>query len=81
VCGGSDYRTHHIHVVRYGSVEWNNYVNLRDYLNSHEEDAKAYSDLKTQLAGMYPDDREAYTRAKSEMINELLVKAAEQKNK
>ena len=78
VRGGSDYRTHHIHVVRYGYAEWNDYVNLRDYLNCHEEAAKAYSDLKVQLALKYPDDRIAYTRAKSEMISELLIKAAAQ---
>lgn len=75
VRGGSDYRTHHIHVVRYGSSEWNNYINLRDYLNSHEEDAKAYSELKIQLSAKYPDDREAYTNAKGQMINDLLIKA------
>ena len=76
VCGGSDFRTHHIHVVEYGSVLWNNYVNMRDYLNSHEKEAKAYSDLKIRLAEQYPNDRIAYTEAKSKMIDEILIKAA-----
>ena len=77
VRGGSEYRTHHIHVVRHGSTEWNNYVNMRDYLNSHEEVARAYSELKAKLAEQYPDDRSAYTEAKSQMINEILIKAAQ----
>ena len=79
VRGGDDYRTHHIHVVRYGSVEWKNYLNLRDYLNSNEEDARAYSELKGQLAAKYHDDRESYTNAKSRMISDLLIKAAKAK--
>ncbi|MGO0916463.1 GrpB family protein, partial [Clostridioides difficile] len=27
-------RTHHIHVVEWNSVAWNNYINFRDYLNT-----------------------------------------------
>ena len=75
VCGESDFRTHHIHVMEHGCEAWNNYLNMRDYLNSHEEDAKAYSDLKAKLAEQYPGDRESYTRAKSSMINDILNKA------
>lgn len=26
-----DTRTHHIHIVLYGSGQWHNYINLRDY--------------------------------------------------
>ena len=33
VCGDEDSRTHHIHTVIYGSKTWNNYINMRDYLN------------------------------------------------
>ena len=76
VCGGDDYRTHHIHVVIYGSVYWKNYINMRDYLNAHEEDARAYSNLKQKLALQYPDDRIAYTNAKSAFIDEILRKAS-----
>ena len=35
-----DTRSHHIHVVLYGSDEWNNYINFRDYLNSSIEATK-----------------------------------------
>ena len=72
VCGGNDFRTHHIHAVKYGSEAWNNYVDMRDYLNTHEADAQAYSALKESLAQQYPNDRMTYTQMKSEFINELL---------
>ena len=75
VCGGNDFRTHHIHAVEYGSEAWNNYVNMRDYLNCHEADALAYSALKESLARQYPDDRVTYTQMKSEFISHILRKA------
>lgn len=76
VCGGEDFRTHHIHAVIYGSKAWHDYVNMRDYLNCHEDDAQAYSALKEALAEQYPEDRQTYTAKKSEFINEILAKAA-----
>ncbi|MBQ3981138.1 MAG: GrpB family protein, partial [Treponema sp.] len=56
---------------------WNNYLNMRDYLNSHKEDARAYSELKESLAKQYPKDRIKYTEMKSAFINEILNKAKE----
>lgn len=75
VCGDNDLRTHHIHAVIYDSEEWNNYVNVRDYLNCHKEDAKAYSKLKESLAERFSDDRKTYTASKSELIEEIIAKA------
>ena len=77
VCGDDDVRTHHIHVVIHDSDEWNDYLNMRDYLNCHSEDAAAYSALKESLAKRYSDDRETYTAMKSAMIGEILAKAIE----
>ena len=39
VCGDleNDIHTHYIHVVIWGQESWNNYLNMRDYLNSHED--------------------------------------------
>lgn len=76
VCGENDFRTHHIHVVVYNSEDWNNYINMTDYLNCHEQDAKAYSELKESLAKKYPEDRIKYTESKSEFITAILQKAA-----
>lgn len=70
-----DTRTHHIHVVLHGSKEWNNYLNFRDYLNTHEAAAKQYAELKQTLAERYPADRAAYTESKSTLIADLLSEA------
>ena len=70
-----DTRSHHIHAVLYGSDEWNNYINFRDYLNSNIEAAKEYEAVKFRLAEQYPDDRIAYTDGKQEVIDRLLAEA------
>lgn len=67
-----DIRTHHIHFVELGSVEWNNYVNFRDYLNAFPEYAKEYEDLKKNLASSFFDDRGSYTAGKEEFIKRIL---------
>lgn len=76
-----DTRSHHIHVVIYGSDEWNNYINFRDYLNTHIASAKEYEAVKLRLAEQYPDDRIAYTGGKQEVIDKLLAEARVWKNK
>ena len=70
-----DTRSHHIHVVLYGSDEWNNYINFRDYLNSNIEAAKEYETTKLRLSEQYPDDRIAYTDGKKDIIDRLLAEA------
>lgn len=69
-------QTHYIHVVIFNSKEWNDYINMRDYLNANEEKAKEYSELKKQLANKYPNDRIAYTNGKSKLIEEILNSAS-----
>ena len=76
-----DTRSHHIHVVLYGSDEWNNYINFRDYLNSNTEAAREYEAVKLSLAEQYPDDRIAYTDGKQEVIDRLLADARVWKRK
>lgn len=76
-----DTRSHHIHVVLYGSDEWNNYINFRDYLNSNMEAAREYEAVKLRLAEQYSDDRIAYTDGKQEVIDKLLAEALVWKSK
>lgn len=76
-----DTRSHHIHVVLYGSDEWNNYINFRDYLNSNMEAAREYEAVKLRLAEQYPDDRIAYTDGKQEVIDKLIDEARVWKSK
>ena len=81
VCGDIEngIHTHYIHVVIWGKEAWNNYINMRDYLNADYKTAQEYSNLKKYLAEQYPDDREAYTKEKSAFIESALQKAAEWK--
>ena len=76
VLGDPDMRTHHIHAVVYGSEPWRNYLNFRDYMNSHAEAAAAYGALKKELAARYANERKAYTAGKEELIQSIL-RAAE----
>lgn len=76
-----DTRSHHIHVVIYGSDEWNNYINFRDYLNSNIKAAREYEAVKFRLAEQYPDDRIAYTDGKQKVIDKLLAEARVWKSK
>ena len=76
-----DTRSHHIHVVLYGSDEWNNYINFRGYLNSNIKAAREYEAVKLKLAEQYPDDRIAYTDGKQEVIDKLLAEALVWKSK
>ena len=71
----NDTRTHHIHVVLHNSEEWRNYVNFRDYLNTHNDVAERYAEVKKILAEKYPDDRIAYTQGKNNIISEILSEA------
>ena len=76
----NDIQTHVIHVVIYGEKQWNNYLNMRDYLDAHKDKAKEYSDLKERLAKMFPQDRQAYTNGKSLLIENILQSAQEWRN-
>ncbi len=79
VCGDlkKEIHTHYIHVVIYKSESWDNYINMRDYLNAHEEEAMKYARLKEHLARQYPEDRTAYTNGKQIFIENILRKARE----
>lgn len=68
-------RTHHIHVVRWNSRAWNDYIAFRNYLNSFPEKAQVYDICKRKLALQFAEDRAAYTQGKQELINHLLQEA------
>ena len=66
--------THFIHVVKSDSIEFINYLNFRDYMNTHSDEAKAYETLKIQLMVDNPIDpgREKYLAGKKGFIIEKL---------
>ncbi len=70
-----DTRTHHIHVVKTGSESWDDYLNFRDYLNTHPADSQAYAELKCALMERFSEERKAYTAGKQAFIDEILDKA------
>ena len=75
--GTGDLQTNFIHIVKTGSMDWRNYINFRDYLNSTPAVAKVYEDLKVLLAKQAPVDngREKYLRGKHDFIVYTLKKA------
>lgn len=77
VCGDMEnqIQTHFVHVVIWGGEAWNNYLNMRDYLNARDDMADRYDALKRQLAAIHSDDRTAYTAGKSALIEDILCRA------
>ena len=57
-------RTHHLHVVVHGGSVWHEHLRFRDALRSSAALSERYAALKSSLAALHPNDREAYTDAK-----------------
>ena len=70
-----DFRTHHIHVVKWKGDKWNNYINFRDYLNAFPEKAIKYDNFKRKLAMRFSEKRKQYTEGKQQLIEEFLEEA------
>lgn len=72
-CKPSDaHRTHHLHLVPYGSSLWHSRLGFRDALRTDQKLAEEYAQLKFRLAIKYREDREAYTEAKSAFVHQVL---------
>lgn len=70
---GPEFRTHHLHLVPFGSSLWRHRLRFRDALRASSHVAESYSQLKAELAARYPLDREAYTDGKSDFIARVLA--------
>jgi GrpB-like predicted nucleotidyltransferase (UPF0157 family) len=66
------HRTHHLHLVPFGSAPWRKRLLFRDALRRDAALAAAYARLKHRLASGYPHDREAYTDGKAPFIQSVL---------
>lgn len=64
-------RTHHVHIFQTGNPEIARHIRFRDYLINHPDEAKAYSDLKDELAKKYPYNIEEYIKGKDHFIKEI----------
>jgi GrpB-like predicted nucleotidyltransferase (UPF0157 family) len=72
---GFERRTHHLHLVPYGSRLWNDRIAFRDRLRADSGLAEEYAELKHRLAVQFRLDREAYTDAKTPFIERVLSMA------
>ncbi len=63
--GTETVRTHHAHFYPTGHPEIDRHLDFRDYMQAHPEEARAYDELKTDLAQKYPADIESYNRGKT----------------
>src|SRR5438477_6196865 len=74
LCKPSDeVRTHHLHLVPYGSTLWRERLTFRDRLRADPRVAAEYAALKLSLAAKYEFDREAYTNAKESFVRRILA--------
>lgn len=65
-------RTHHLHVVRVGSPEIEEYRRFRDALRGDPALAHEYERLKRRLAEAHASDRMQYVEAKSKWVDDRL---------
>ncbi len=70
-----EHRTHHLYLMEPTSIEWKARLAFRSYLRDHQEIKQSYEKLKTRLAKKHREDREAYTNAKTQFIEEVIAKA------
>lgn len=64
-------REYHLFLVPLGRRQWQDLLRFRDILRNHPEIAKAYSDLKEQLAGRQRVNP-AYYRGKKDFVEQVL---------
>jgi GrpB-like predicted nucleotidyltransferase (UPF0157 family) len=68
-------QTHHVHLVERSDTDWwDRHIAFRDWLRGHPDDARAYAELKMEMASVHRNDRRAYTDAKTNFVNRILVK-------
>ena len=65
-------RTHHLHVVPFDSRRFRDELAFRDHLIGHPDDAAAYASLKRRLAKQFRHNRDRYSDAKSQFIEQCL---------
>ena len=68
------HRTHHLHLVPWGSPLWRDRLAFREALRGSSALCDEYLALKRQLAAMHRDDREAYTEGKSAFVAGVLAR-------
>lgn len=65
----------HVHIFEIGTENWERHLLFRDVLRAHPEVVAEYAALKQTLALRFREDRQAYTDAKSALINSVVQQA------
>jgi GrpB-like predicted nucleotidyltransferase (UPF0157 family) len=73
-------RTHHLHVLRSGSPEIDDYRLFRDALRNDPALAQEYERLKLALAAEYAADRTRYVTEKANWVSEVLASLHERRD-
>ena len=63
--------THHLYVCPQSSDELHRHITFRDFLRSHADAVKKYSEVKETAAKLFPYDIDKYINYKSPCIEEL----------
>jgi len=72
-------RTHHLHVVRFGSWTYWKHILFRDFLIEHPVSAEEYECLKYVLAERCRDDRDAFVEGKEDFVDGILHRAVKER--
>jgi len=65
---------YHVHVFEKGDTEIDRHLKFRDWMRTHEEDARDYAKLKLELAAKYSQDRSRYSMGKDLFIASIDAK-------
>lgn len=68
-------RSHHLHMVQFGTWEHRRHLVFRDYLRGHPDIARLYADVKRELALAFKHNRPAYTNGKTAFIKSIVARA------
>jgi GrpB-like predicted nucleotidyltransferase (UPF0157 family) len=60
-----------IHILEVKAPKARQFIVMRDYLRTHPEKAKAYSEVKQKGFDLHPDDYPAYREVKAPLLMEL----------
>ena len=71
-------RSHHLHLVEFGTWEHQRHLVFRDYLRAHPDIARLYADVKRELALAFKHNRPAYTNGKTAFIKSIVARALEE---
>jgi GrpB-like predicted nucleotidyltransferase (UPF0157 family) len=67
----------HVHVFSRGCIEFKRHIVFRDHLRKYGEDRLLYESVKRKLAREDWPDMNAYARAKSDVVEEIIARAQE----